>query len=448
MDQNSSLLRIAQSLLPRFQVFSALVAFSQSSRVAIALTTIYTIFWFFHFLSRTIGLFASISISESQECYPIILKWASQRFQNRTNVEVASIENNAQADANTLPLMPSSSRYLFLAHGRLCTFTRISGESNAFGGQTREATIVLQTLGYSTKPIQDLIKNIRSSSRQNKPCVQIRTLRANAGLLLDPWDKTGTIPPRSLDTVVLDAKLKQSIVDEITAFLTKDAWYRDRGVSWHMGYLLHGPPGTGKTSLIKALATRFSLPIFLLTVPGKDAQDKDILRILQRVPPRSIVVVEDVDAGPFTVNRTTSDSKNNSISFSVFLNLLDGLPTPEGLIFMVTTNHREKLSETLLRPGRIDREIPFTRLTQSQAQDMFVWMYQDQQVDIEELKGLGREFADKIPDEKISPADLQAFLMTKKDAPHDAVESVEAWVHDKERAGKDGILPTNSPLFP
>jgi chaperone BCS1 len=143
------------------------------------------------------------------------------------------------------------------------------------------------------------------------------------------------------------------------------------------------------------------------------------------------VVIEDVDAGPFTVNRTNSDSKNSGVSFSGFLNLLDGLTTSEGLIFMMTTNHRDRLSETLVRSGGIYREIAFTQATQSLAQDIFIRMYKGQQVNTNDLKELGRTFADKISEKKISPANLQAFLMTKKDAPNDAAQLVEAWVHKK-----------------
>jgi hypothetical protein len=49
--------------------------------------------------------------------------------------------------------------------------------------------------------------------------------------------------------------------------------------------------------------------------------------------------------------------------------------------------------------------------------------------------------------EKMSPSDIQAFLMTKKDAPHDAVQYVEAWVHEKEKTGRDHISAISPPLF-
>merc|ERR1719228_617314 len=59
---------------------------------------------------------------------------------------------------------------------------------------------------------------------------------------------------RPLSSVVLDAGVTENIVADVKEFMMSEQWYRDRGIPYRRGYLLHGPPGCGKTSFIAALA--------------------------------------------------------------------------------------------------------------------------------------------------------------------------------------------------
>jgi mitochondrial chaperone BCS1 len=61
-----------------------------------------------------------------------------------------------------------------------------------------------------------------------------------------------TRPKRSLDSVVLDEEVKQMLLDDTQEFLGSENWYAERGIPWRRGYLLHGCPGSGKTSLSKS----------------------------------------------------------------------------------------------------------------------------------------------------------------------------------------------------
>lgn len=64
---------------------------------------------------------------------------------------------------------------------------------------------------------------------------------------------------RMLDSVILDKGIKKRIVNDVKAFIRNGKWYNERGIPYRRGYLLYGPPGSGKSSFIQALAVSVSL---------------------------------------------------------------------------------------------------------------------------------------------------------------------------------------------
>lgn len=165
------------------------------------------------------------------------------------------------------------------------------------------------------------------------------------------WDRRDDLPTRSLDTVVLRDGQKEEIVADLERFLGAEADYNRMGVPWHRGYLFHGPPGNGKTSLARALATRFGLDLYYLPLSDM-AADADLLRLASEITPRSVLLIEDIDVAQVARER---DDKDNRASMSGLLNALDGVGTPHGLVKMLTTNNPEVLDGALIRPGRADR---------------------------------------------------------------------------------------------
>ena len=59
---------------------------------------------------------------------------------------------------------------------------------------------------------------------------------------------------RLLDSVVLDEGVKERILKDVTDFMSRGKWYAERGIPYRRGILLHGPPGSGKSSFIQALS--------------------------------------------------------------------------------------------------------------------------------------------------------------------------------------------------
>ena len=78
---------------------------------------------------------------------------------------------------------------------------------------------------------------------------------------------------RRLDSVILAEGVEEAIADDFTRFLGSRAWYMDRGIPYRRGYLLHGAPGSGKTSFITALAGELGFDICVLNLVSEPSAD-------------------------------------------------------------------------------------------------------------------------------------------------------------------------------
>lgn len=164
------------------------------------------------------------------------------------------------------------------------------------------------------------------------------------------WRKRTDLPPRTLESVILPAGQRDRIAGDLGRFLAEEDTYNRLAIPWHRGYMFHGPPGTGKTSLVKALANEFSLDLWYVSLSDLTAESS-LMGLLSDVGPRSMLLLEDIDTVEITHQRETQQGK---ISMSSLLNALDGVATPHGLVTVMTTNHFDRLDPALTRAGRMD----------------------------------------------------------------------------------------------
>lgn len=165
------------------------------------------------------------------------------------------------------------------------------------------------------------------------------------------WRVRSDLPPRTLDSVALPAAQKAQIVADLGKFLEDEEKYNHLALPWHRGYMFKGPPGTGKTSLVKALACHYNLDLWYISLADLKTETS-LLSLLADVTPRSILLLEDIDSMKITNEDNTSEP--GTISISSLLNTLDGVATPHGLITMMTTNNFDRLDKRLIRNGRMD----------------------------------------------------------------------------------------------
>lgn len=91
----------------------------------------------------------------------------------------------------------------------------------------------------------------------------------------------------------------------------------------------------------------------------------------------------------FNEERKTNNSYLD-LTFSGFLNILDGLASVEGVIIRLTTNHIERLDPTLLRAGRVDRRFKFSTPTRKELEALFRYFYPNANTE------LSKQFAEKV----------------------------------------------------
>ncbi|KAF9552915.1 hypothetical protein CPC08DRAFT_788825 [Agrocybe pediades] len=103
-----------------------------------------------------------------------------------------------------------------------------------------------------------------------------------------------------MGSIMLDPGVKEMLLDNARDFLASKKWYADRGIPFRRGYLLQGVPGSGKSSLIRALAGELALDIYVVSLSASWISDNTLTNLMGRVPACCIVLLEDLDTA-FTV---------------------------------------------------------------------------------------------------------------------------------------------------
>lgn len=248
------------------------------------------------------------------------------------------------------------------------------------------------------------------------------------------WRRLEPRRSRPLHTVVASSNPgPDALLADMQAFFKSEAWYADRGVPYRRGYLFHGPPGCGKTSFVTAAAGVLDCPIYILSLAEPSLSDLGLLKLVTDAPPRSMLLMEDVDAAFHEVlGRASAEPVGpgqrdglhvGMLTFSGLLNALDGVAGQEGKLVIMTTNCPEKLDEALVRPGRIDLRAEFHLADSLAVQSIFCRFYVGGMLGDEELHKLSITFADRCAGGALSVAAIQGHLMQFRDDPRAAAES-------------------------
>ena len=270
------------------------------------------------------------------------------------------------------------------------------------------------------------------------------------------WEECEFISTRKFDNLFFDNK--KLLLDKINFFIENKSFYEYEGHPYTFGLGLYGPPGTGKTSVIKCIANKLNRHI--ITIPlSKIKTQKDFSKYYfekyySRINnkkidfDKKIIVFEDIDCMSDIVKKRdiikTNDSnknldnendnsinlektlhlqnkllnkiakkvdedheesmtinldknKDDKITLSFILNIIDGIRETPGRILIITSNNYDSLDPALIRPGRIDLTLEMKNATIDVIKQMYTHYYKDK---------LPEEIETSISDYKISPAKL------------------------------------------
>lgn len=255
-------------------------------------------------------------------------------------------------------LIPSTGNYFFFYKKRLVILS--ASEEQKQNG-TNVGVIKLQFLPARRKLLEELLQEIGKFKKENE--------RDEVKIYLNDeydWSLSRNVRRRSLESIILQSEVKTDIVKDIEDFISKKDWYHGMGIPWRRGYLLHGLPGNGKTSLVLALASHFNKPIYMIDLSQHSLTDNAAYRLMTDIPHDHFLLIEDIDA----VRISREKAGDKGITFSGLLNILGGVLSREGCVTFLTTNHKDKLDPALIRPGRIDNIIELKNADRFQIQEI------------------------------------------------------------------------------
>jgi AAA+ superfamily predicted ATPase len=182
------------------------------------------------------------------------------------------------------------------------------------------------------------------------------------------------------------------------------------GIPWKLGICIHGPPGNGKTTNIKIIASETKRHIFCISLT-KIKNNNELNKVFNTkqidgidIKNENIIyVLEDVDAQcEWIHDRNTVKQKKGALkeqslkktaavatdapvcsllveketpTLDCLLNILNGPIDMVGAIVILSTNHPEMLDPALIRPGRIDLHIEFKNASLELIKEMFVYYF-------------------------------------------------------------------------
>lgn len=172
------------------------------------------------------------------------------------------------------------------------------------------------------------------------------------GLRLLHWSPIDLVnrPRMSIDDLSLGPEL-QGVTARVRYWIASKEWCEEGGIPWRLGICLAGAPGTGKTTLARALAVEHNMPIHVFDVAGLDNHSfrQAWTSMLTDVP--CVALIEDLHA---VFDGDQPVHERVELSFVELLNSIAGVQAADGVLLIVTTNRPETIDHALRRRGRLD----------------------------------------------------------------------------------------------
>jgi len=213
----------------------------------------------------------------------------------------------------------------------------------------------------------------------------------------------------SFDNLYLSQHQDQQLYNLYSSFIQDKEKLKSLGISNKLCILLHGEPGTGKTTTIITTASYFGKDIFYISLKNISNDDLKMMFdfISEKHMNQGIIIFEDFDAMTNVVLKREKlksttlteiiDNGDDYLTLEYFLNILDGTLTRDDSIIMMTTNCLDNIDPAIYREGRMDLKIKMQKSDHYQIKKIFK-RFIERDIDEDILK--------KIEENMFTPAEI------------------------------------------
>lgn len=357
-----------------------------------------------------------ITVSSDDEVFDWLNDWLARHRYTKTARRLKITSRSVQSD---WVLAPGYGRHLLWEGGAPILVERehvdTPGNPGLMGRPGER--FILTSFGRSQDRLRATIDKA-NNLRQKRDKLEVRLWQGGW------WQPLARKAKRPMESVFLDDGMLDEVIAEASWFFQAGPLHQSLGIPYRLGWLFEGPPGTGKTTLAMALASKFDRPVFILNL-ATVTDDNALLAAFTTADPASILIIEDIDtihitneradsAGPAAVvspDGSPPAPSAKGITLSGLLNAIDGVASADGRLLILTTNHPDKLDAALVRKNRVDQRWKFGPLSAQKAGDMALRFFPGR----EDVAELVRGIAAGCP--QMTASDWQSVLSRSRKDP-------------------------------
>jgi len=216
----------------------------------------------------------------------------------------------------------------------------------------------------------------------------------------EEWERVMSLKGKTVESAVMDPKLRDEFVKDISQFIDAEAWYAEHGIPYRRNYLISGPSGSGKTALCIALAAHFNRSLCVCSI-DQLYDEYSLESVLRHLPDEKLfLVIDGVDEA--CTHEELEKAMGNIGTLNVLSKQLNSLEKQDGVIAFYCTSYPDELPDSLTR--QMDKRIVLSKASKYQIKALFTRIYPNEPVEKAE------KLAEMIPAKSCTTAQIMSML--------------------------------------